>query len=167
MLCAAAHGSGVPTLEVNLSPQAAAAWRASDGATGCLPADVMLQQQHWGSSEWQSDQYNAQSLQEAAAGSVAARGLCFANTHPAPTRFLPLKKPGVFMVQRAARANQAALQESLWSNTGRLGFRCVETSIRPVTTVLPPALCHLPTVFRRIGPGCASTVFPSPLCLTS
>ena len=110
----------------------------------------MLQQQHWGSSEWQADQYNAQSLQEAAAGSVAARGLCFANTHPAPTRFLPLKKPSIFMVQRAARANQAALQESLWSNTGRLGCRCADTSIRPVPCVLPLALCHPPTALCKV-----------------
>eukprot|EP00891_Asterochloris_glomerata_P009829 jgi/Astpho2/9829/fgenesh1_pg.00149_%23_75_t len=99
--------------------------------------DVMLQQQHWGSSEWQSDQYNAQSLQEAAAGSVAARGLCFANAHPAPTRFLPLRKPSVFMVQRAARANQAALQESLWSNTGRLGFSFIASPAVYATEALP------------------------------
>ena len=126
----------------------------------------MLQQQHWGSSEWQADQYHAQSLQEAAAGSVAARGLCFANTHPAPTRFLPLKKSSVFMVQRAARANHAALLESLWSNTGRLGFRCADRCIRPLHVC-----CHWHCAIAQ--PFCAKSVqfvlerfSPSLLCLT-
>ena len=157
VLCAACLG-------IHPAPQAAvqqllSQWKVSDVTAGWLPADVMLQQQHWGSSEWQSDQYNAQSLQEAAAGSVVARGLCFANTHPAPNRFLPLKKPSVFMVQRAACANQAALLESLWSNTGRLGFRCTDMCMRPVSCALPLALCHPPTILCKIDPVRAWTVF--------
>jgi hypothetical protein len=48
-------------------------------------------------------------LADAAAGSVAARGVCFCNTHPAPRRWLPLSPPTLFMVRSAAARNREAL----------------------------------------------------------
>lgn len=38
-------------------------------------------------------------LLDAVAASTAARGVCFANVHPAPRRFLPLKAPAWFTVR--------------------------------------------------------------------
>lgn len=40
-------------------------------------------------------------LLDAAAASTAARGVCFANAHPAPRRWLPLKAPSAFAVRPA------------------------------------------------------------------
>ena len=48
-------------------------------------------------------------LADAAAASVAARGVCFANQHPAPRRFLPLKAPSMFAAQRATATNKGVL----------------------------------------------------------
>ena len=47
-------------------------------------------------------------LLDALAASTAARGVCFANAHPAPRRWLPLKAPSVFAAARGAAANQRA-----------------------------------------------------------
>ena len=50
------------------------------------------------------------SVGEACAGSVAARGVMWANAHPAPKRWLPLKGPAWFTVHRALQLNQAELR---------------------------------------------------------
>lgn len=57
------------------------------------------------SSFWDEADTVASSVQEAAASSVAARGLLFSNTRPAPSRWLPLRGSSCFQPERAAAAN--------------------------------------------------------------
>ena len=45
-------------------------------------------------------------------GSVAVRGLMWANAHPAPKRWLPLKGPLWHTLARARQANMEQLQEA-------------------------------------------------------
>lgn len=51
------------------------------------------------------------SIGEACAGAVAARGLMWGNSHPAPKRWLPLKAPAWYTVNKALRLNEAELRE--------------------------------------------------------
>lgn len=55
------------------------------------------------------DSLPAVPLAEAAAGSTAARGVCYSNAHPAPRRWQPLRAPVLFAAQRAAALNAARL----------------------------------------------------------
>jgi hypothetical protein len=59
------------------------------------------------------DEGAAFTLADAAAGSTAVRGLLFANAHPAPRRWLPLRSPVSGLVGRAAAANLAELRATL------------------------------------------------------
>lgn len=50
-------------------------------------------------------------VMQACAGSVATRGLLFANCHPAPRRFLPMRAPAMGAAARACAANESSLQD--------------------------------------------------------
>ena len=56
------------------------------------------------------DDMAALTLSDATAASTAARGCCFANQHPAPRRWLPLKAPALFTAQKAAGRNRKQLE---------------------------------------------------------
>ncbi|WIA32153.1 hypothetical protein OEZ86_003002 [Tetradesmus obliquus] len=62
---------------------------------------------------WDEDDAAATSLQASAAASTAARGLLYSNSHPAPSRWLPLKGPSCYLPERAAAANLQRLAESV------------------------------------------------------
>jgi hypothetical protein len=62
---------------------------------------------------WDEDDAAATTLQASAASSTAARGLLFANTQPAPSRWLPLKGPSCFLPERAAAGNLQRLAQSV------------------------------------------------------
>lgn len=51
------------------------------------------------------------SIGEACAGAVAARGLMWGNAHPAPKRWLPLKAPAWYTVNKALQLNLLELRE--------------------------------------------------------
>ncbi|KAF5826018.1 hypothetical protein DUNSADRAFT_5354 [Dunaliella salina] len=64
----------------------------------------------------------ATNLAAACAGSVAARGLMFANTHPAPRRWTPLQAPAQTRAERARHDNAERVQGTsaclaLWHGT--------------------------------------------------
>ena len=50
------------------------------------------------------------SIGEACGGSVAARGLMWGNSHSAPKRWLPLKGPAWFNVNKALQHNTAEMR---------------------------------------------------------
>ena len=75
----------------------------------------MLRARGPGGTEWDADAFPAASLADAAAGSLAARGLTFAIAHAAPRRWLPLKGPTGGSAQRGAAANAARLAQLAWA----------------------------------------------------
>ena len=75
----------------------------------------MLRARGLGGTEWDADAFPAASLADAAAGSLAARGLTFAIAHAAPRRWLPLKGPTGGAAQRGAVANAARLAQHAWA----------------------------------------------------
>jgi len=54
---------------------------------------------------WDESDTVAATLQAAAAGSIAARGILFANAHPAASSWQPLRGPTCFLPERAAAEN--------------------------------------------------------------
>ncbi len=58
-------------------------------------------------------------------GSVAARGLMWANAHPAPKKWLPLKGSAWFSVARAMQANMEQLQESSSRSTSAAWYALI------------------------------------------
>ncbi len=60
----------------------------------------------------------AATFAEALAGSVLVRGVLYANAHPAPRQWLPLRKSGWAAAQRGAAANAAQLQSLVWAGGG-------------------------------------------------
>jgi hypothetical protein len=89
-------------------------------AAGPPRADLLLRARGAGAAEYDGDAFPAASLADAAAGSLAARGLAFANAHPAPRRWLPLRGPAAGAAWRGAAANAARLRAAAW---GRCGTR--------------------------------------------
>jgi cell cycle checkpoint protein len=59
-------------------------------------------------------------IADACAAMVAARGVCFWNTHPAPRQWQPLKAPALFTVQRGIAANSEQLHEA--AGVGRVVY---------------------------------------------
>jgi len=59
-------------------------------------------------------------IADACAAMVAARGVCFWNTHPAPRQWQPLKAPALFTVQRGVAANSEQLHEA--AGVGRVVY---------------------------------------------
>lgn len=60
----------------------------------------------------------AGSFAEAAAGSLLARGVLHANGHPAPRRWLPLRKSAWGTAQGGQAANLQHLQSLIWAGGG-------------------------------------------------
>jgi cell cycle checkpoint protein len=127
-----------------------------DGAVGdlagCLDylsaADVLAGGVRWGGGEGLlvEDDMPSGPLGDAAAASVAARGVCFCNAHPAPRRWQPLVAPALFHVQRGVAANRAELAAA--AGAGRVvhgGSGGLDSAARVAAEILP----HL----RRIGPA--------------
>ncbi len=81
---------------------------------GSQCADLLLRARGAGAAEYDGDAFPAASLADAAAGSLAARGLAFANAHPAPRRWLPLRRPAAGAAWRGAAANAARLRAAAW-----------------------------------------------------
>lgn len=80
-----------------------------------------------------------------AAGSVAARGVCFWNSHPAPRSFHPLKKPELFTVQRLMASNAEQLE--LAASAGRVlhgGSGGLESKVAVAAELMPylRCICH-------------------------
>lgn len=60
----------------------------------------------------------ADSFQEAAAASLLTRGVPFALAHPAPRRWLPLKKSAWTAAMRGREANRQQLRRLVWAGGG-------------------------------------------------
>jgi hypothetical protein len=97
-------------------------------------------------------------LLDAAAASTAARGVCFANAHPAPRRWLPLKAPAVFAVHKGLAANRAELSmhtAAAWAVQG--GMCCLQPCGRLAAELLPFAramAARAPTLaLQRLQPA--------------
>lgn len=80
-----------------------------------MATDLMLRARGPSGTEWDADAFPAASLADAAAGSLAARGLTFAIAHAAPRRWLPLKGPTGGVAQRGAAVNAARLAQLAWA----------------------------------------------------
>eukprot|EP00887_Chlorella_sp_A99_P000359 scaffold13.g359.t1 len=104
-------------------------------------ADCVASSTRWGSEgQLVEDDLPASTLADAVAASVAARGVCFANRHPAPRRWLPLKAPAQFAAARAATANRAHLRTAVapaWALHGGAGG--LEPAGRLAAELLPMA----------------------------
>lgn len=61
----------------------------------------------------EAEEYASSTMLDAAAGSVAARGLLFSNAHQAPRRFYAMRGPVLFTAQKARDQNRAALSSVL------------------------------------------------------
>ncbi|KAL4530792.1 hypothetical protein Ndes2526B_g09227 [Nannochloris sp. 'desiccata'] len=59
-------------------------------------------------------------ISDACAAMVAARGVCFWNSHPAPRQWQPLRAPALFTVQRGIAANSEQLHEA--AGVGRVVY---------------------------------------------
>ena len=70
------------------------------------------------SSGYAGDMGAAATFAEALAGSMLVRGVLYANAHPAPRRWLPLRKSGWAAAARGAAANAAQLQSLVWAGGG-------------------------------------------------
>ncbi len=62
------------------------------------------------SSAWDAEEGVASTLTDAAAGSTAVRGLLYANAHPAPRKWMPLRSPLLNQVHKATSSNLGVLQ---------------------------------------------------------
>lgn len=104
-------------------------------------ADALASSVRWGSdAPLVADDLPAAALADAAAASVAARGVCFANAHPAPHRWLPLKAPALFAAQRAWASNREQLRAAAapaWALHG--GASCLLPADALATELLPYA----------------------------
>ncbi|KAK9814703.1 hypothetical protein WJX72_010168 [[Myrmecia] bisecta] len=88
-----------------------------DAAAECgylSDAGVLMSSFHSGATDWEDGNTAAASMSDAMAGSVVVRGLLFSNTHPAVRRFLALKAPASFTIQRAVAANLEELKALVW-----------------------------------------------------
>ena len=61
----------------------------------------------------EAEEYASATMLDAAAGSVAARGLLFSNNQQAPRRFYAMRGPALVMAQKARDQNRAALSSVL------------------------------------------------------
>ncbi len=62
---------------------------------------------------------------DAASALLTVRGLMFANSHPAPRSFLPMRGPQSAVAQRGHAVNWSSLLALLWAESGRVALRCV------------------------------------------
>lgn len=89
----------------------------------------------------------AASLLDAAAGSVATRGLFYANAHSAPRHMLPLKAPAASLIDKSCRANAEVLQAMAGSPETQQACPVAATSSQTLATQVLPALrCLAPSV---------------------
>lgn len=87
-------------------------------------------------------------LTQICAATVAARGVCFWNTHPAPSQWRPLRAPAVFTAQKGMRVNGEALH--LAAGVGRVvyGGSGGLQSASVVATEILPAVRLISSRFR-------------------
>ncbi len=71
---------------------------------------------------------------------MAARGLIYANAHPAPSRWLPLRGPASNAVERAATTNAARLSDATRTTEGVLQCRVAQGSGGHVAAYVLPFL---------------------------
>ncbi|KAL4422561.1 hypothetical protein ABPG75_008758 [Micractinium tetrahymenae] len=138
---------------------------AVEDAAACLEqlsaADCLASGRRWGTGDAMMGDEDSPSatLLDALAASTAARGVCFANAHPAPRRWLPLKAPSVFAAARGAAANRAELCQhtsAAWALAG--GMRSLEMAGRLAAELLPfaraiAACCPAPAPLQRLQPA--------------
>ncbi|KAL4424733.1 hypothetical protein ABPG77_000076 [Micractinium sp. CCAP 211/92] len=117
---------------------------AVEDAAACMEqlsaADCLASGRRWGTGDAMMGDEDSPSatLLDALAASTAARGVCFANAHPAPRRWLPLKAPTVFAAAKGAAANRAELCQrtsAVWALLG--GMSSLEPAGRLASELLP------------------------------
>ena len=86
----------------------------------CMMDHSSIQGMDWNSD----DSCEGHSLIEAAAGSVTLRGLLYSLMQPAPRRFLSLKSPALFTINKAAGLNRGELQRMCWASNRSVGSNC-------------------------------------------
>jgi hypothetical protein len=122
--------------------------------------DARKPQCHAG-DQWIDPDFATSSPADAAAGAVACRGYMWANQHPAPSAWRPLRAPLANMVARATAQNRAELAEQ--AANGQL--RPLEAPTLFAIQVVPfarlmcgmwpghPARMVLPLRWRRVWQG--------------
>jgi hypothetical protein len=111
---------------------------------------------------WDDADAVAPTVQQAAAASVAARGLLFANAHPAPSSWRPVCGPTCGLPERAARENLEEL--SLAARRSHLalgGARCGALAGDP-STVAARSLPFLRALCENPGPRSAALAAAMP-----
>ncbi len=102
----------------------------------------------------------ALSLREAAASSVAARGLMYALQHPAPSAWQPLKGPTCAAPERAAAANGARLAAAMRSSAA--AALCPTATLTGGAALAADALPYMRLLAAGGGPrGWLSALLPS------
>lgn len=93
------------------------------------------------------DDVAVSSLADTCAAAVAARGVLFANTHPAPSRFHCMRAPQAFAVHRGESANaeqlrQLATRMTMCGITCGLGAGALAAQLLPFARMLTAADAH-------------------------
>ena len=124
---------------------------------GLVRAACMMDHSSTQGMDWNSDDaFEGHSPIEAAAGSVTLRGLLYSLMHPAPRRFLSLKSPALFTINKAALLNRAELQCMCWVSNRSVGSTC--------GTII--SICTLVYLGRDILSSlCVDRLRAAPFCL--
>lgn len=90
---------------------------------------------HWpAGKQWIDPEHLTSSPADAAAGTLACRGYMWANEHPAPRKWQPIRAPQMALVERATAGNRAELTER--TAIGRLE---IDAAVMCAVQVIPYA----------------------------
>lgn len=106
-----------------------------------------------------SDDATGNALSEQCAGLVAARGVCFWNTHPPPRRWQPLRGPLLYVAQKGFMANAQQVMHAAGSSRIMHGGAGGLNSRMAVATEILPAL---KLIVRSSKGGAAPIVLQQP-----
>lgn len=101
-----------------------------------------------GSSLWSDDAPAAANIASAVAASVAVRGYMYANNHPAPHTFNPIRAPAANAIEAAANANRTQLRAAA----------CRLAVAAPLTSIAPP------NALAAAAPGMAGQLAVASTC---
>lgn len=110
-----------------------------------------------GSSLWSDDAPAAASIASAVAASVAVRGYMYANAHPAPHSFNPIRAPAANAIEAAANANRAQLRAAAC----RLAVAAPQPSTAPpnaLAAAVPGMAGHLAAASTCFGVSASELV---------
>lgn len=102
-------------------------------------------------------------ITEVCAANVAARGVCFWNTHPAPKQFRPMRAPALYTVQRGINANSEQLRVA--AGLGRVfcgGSGGLDSASVVATDILPTVRSISQQLHGRPGVNLEPLIYQQP-----